>query len=59
MDAITRAIKTDQQHDLEFTVELDDQAPDSLRLTEFTWKETLSHPYSDTATLASRDLNLK
>ncbi len=45
----------DQQHDLEFSAELDGLGPDSLRLTEFTRKERLSGLYEGSATLASRD----
>ncbi|VAW92917.1 VgrG protein, partial [hydrothermal vent metagenome] len=45
----------DQRHDLEFSIALDGQPQDSLRLTEFTWEEGLSSLYQGTATLASRD----
>ncbi|HEB93876.1 MAG TPA: hypothetical protein ENI94_10525, partial [Gammaproteobacteria bacterium] len=55
MDATTHAIKTDQRHDLEFSIDLDGQPRDSLRLTGFTWEETLASLYHGTATLASRD----
>ncbi|HEB93269.1 MAG TPA: hypothetical protein ENI94_07340, partial [Gammaproteobacteria bacterium] len=54
MDA-TPPVKTDQRHDLEFSINLDGQPRDSLRLTGFTWKETLASLYHGTATLASRD----
>ncbi len=40
----------EQRHDLAFSVELDGQAPDSLRLTEFTWEEYPSDLYHCTAT---------
>ncbi|MCF6346566.1 MAG: hypothetical protein L3J00_08900, partial [Thiomicrorhabdus sp.] len=47
------------KHDLEFSIKLSGQAPNSLRLTFFEWTETLSTCDQASAIIASRNLNIE
>ncbi|MCF6345431.1 MAG: type VI secretion system tip protein VgrG [Thiomicrorhabdus sp.] len=47
-----------QKHDLEFSIQLAGQAPNSLRLTSFKWQESLSECDNGVATVASRNANI-
>jgi type VI secretion system secreted protein VgrG len=47
-----------QKHDLEFSIILEGQAPNSLRLTSFEWQESLSQCDQGVATIASRNANI-
>ena len=60
MKAVTTEIKQDQPYDWGFTVDLDGQPQDSLRVVKFDWQEDLSKCYKGTLMLVSHnpDINL-
>jgi|GEM_PF-1474402 len=59
MKAVTTQIKQDQLYDWGFTLDLEGQAADSLRVVDFQWQEALSGLYHGSVTLASHNPDLK